>query len=666
MLEGMPNMSLYLLAATAILWIAASVTAPPSRRDDDGRIRSLVVGLGALSLLGAAILGLARHSVGFALPSPFFLGMADFDFRLDGLAAWFLGVIAIVAAPVAIYTPVYMDHLRQRVDMRLFHASLPLLLLSMALVVLAANVLVFLVAWELMSLSSFLLVATDHREPSTRRAALIYLCATRIGTAFLAGGFLWTHALTGSWTFTDWHIHGASALGPGLLILVGLGVKAGIWPFHLWLPIAHPAAPSPVSALMSGVMVKVAVYTIVRLFLLPPAFTHEAFGYAVLVFGAISAFWGVLFALLQHDLKRLLAYHTVENVGLILIGVGGAMVARDLDMRYFARIALTAGLFHVLNHAAFKSLLFMGAGSIDYAAGTRDLERLGGLGRRMPVTLACFVLGSAAICALPPLNGFASEWMLYQGILGMSGGTTVPLVRFLAMMLMGWIALIGALAVACFVKATGVAFLGRPRSEQAAQASEVPHAMLAGQLILAGACAALGMLAVPALRILNFVVAPVEPHGVPVESAWTLPTVSLVMVMGITAAVILLWLRAAGGKQPVRSYTTWDCGFGILTSRMQVTATSFAQPIARMFGVLYRYDVHRRIEGEHRRLFPEEIRAEPRTEVILELRVYNPIVEWVNRAADRMSHLQAGSIHLYLLTMFATLLVLLVLGGYVR
>ncbi len=662
----MPVIISCLLGVTAFVWLAVSLISPFVRGDGGNRIRAALVCLGALTLAGAAIGDIGFQNTGFTLPRPFFLGMAAFGFRLDGLACWFLGVIGLVAAPVAAYIPAYMDHVKRRVDMRIFNASLPALLLSMSVVVMAANVLTFLVAWEIMSLSSFLLVAGDHREPATRRAALIYICATRVGTAFLAGGFLWAYALTGSWEFTDWHLIGVGALGPGLLILIGLGVKAGMWPVHLWLPIAHPAAPSPVSALMSGVMVKAAIYMIVRLFVLPGAFLHPWLGYSILTLGAISAFWGILFALLQHDLKRVLAYSTVENTGIILICVGVGMIARDLGLATIARIAIAAGLFHVLNHALFKSLLFMGAGAVDSSTGTRDLESLGGLGRRMPMTFACFVLGSTALCALPPLNGFASEWLLYQGLLGLAAGGDSPAIRFIAMILIGWIALVGVLAMACFVKTSGVAFLGRPRSERAEFPHESTASMYVPQVLLGAGCVALGLIAPYALNVLHSLVAPLEPGGSPLTRAWTLPIPSLVIVMGATAGVVALWLRSAAGRQPAKSYITWECGFGPLTSRMQATATSFAQPIARMFGVLYRYDVHRQIEGEHRRLFPEEIRAEPKTEVMLESRVYVPIVQWVDKLADRVAGLHAGSIHVYLLTMFATLIVLLIIGGNVR
>ncbi|MGO8672440.1 MAG: proton-conducting transporter membrane subunit [Capsulimonadaceae bacterium] len=377
----------------------------------------------------------------------------------------------------------------------------------MALVVLAANVQTFFVAWELMSLSSFLLVATDHQPLETRQAALVYLGSMRIGTAFLAGGFLWAHALTRSWSFADWHLAGMAALGPGLLILAGLGVKAGMWPFHLWLPIAHPAAPSPVSALMSGVMVKVAVAVMVRLFIVDSAFVHPAFGYVLLALGTIGALWGVLFALLQHDLKRLLAFHTVENVGLILMGAGLSLVAARLGLTLVSQLALAAALFHVLNHALFKSLLFLGAGAVDNGAGTRELGKLGGLGKRMPWTYACFVLGAAAICGLPPFNGFASEWLLYQGFLHLGEGPAPAILRFGGLLLIAWIALVGALAAACFIKAIGVVFLGRARSIDAEHAHEAGAGMRLSQALLAAGCAVLGLATPIVLRVLQPIVA---------------------------------------------------------------------------------------------------------------------------------------------------------------
>ncbi|MBI5834109.1 MAG: hydrogenase 4 subunit B [Armatimonadetes bacterium] len=621
----------------------------------------LLLSGGCAALIGGVLLMAAAPSDVY-LAAPFSLGGSPFAFRLDPLAGWFVAVIGLVAAGTAPYQPGYLRHLTRHAETRAYWPSLGLLLVSMVGVVLAANAPTFLVAWEVMSLSSFALVATDGRTPAVRSAALVYLGATRVGTAALMGGFLWAHAQSGSWTFSDWHLSGAAALGPGLLVLLGLGVKAGMWPFHLWLPIAHPAAPSPVSALMSGVMVKVAVYALVRLFVLPAAFSHPALGVTVLVLGAVSAFWGVLFALLQDDLKRLLAYCTVENVGLILVGVGLAMVASGLGLPVAARLALAAALFHVLSHAVVKALLFLAAGAMDVATGTRDLRLLSGLGRRLPTTFACFVAGSAAICALPPLSGFASEWLLYQSALGLAVGGSAPLPRFAAMLLVGWIALAGVLALACFVKATGIAFLGRPRSAEMAEAVEVGRGMRIAQIGLAAVCLLLGLGAPWVLAALEPVVAPLAPAAAALTTVWTLPMGSLAAVLALTVAAAWCLRRTADLAQPSRTYITWECGFGDLGPRMQATAGSFAQPLLRLFGNLMRYAVTRRVEGDRADLFPRRITVVPSTDPILGAHVYRPAVQFIDRCGRWIARCQAGSIHAYLTAMLVVLLLLLVVG----
>jgi hydrogenase-4 component B len=273
---------------------------------------------------------------------PWFLGDAGFTFAVDPLSCWFLAIIGVAGLPALIFAPGYLQHLRHRVSLSLVWVALILLMISMAGVVMAANAILFLVAWEVMALSSFALVTADHERRDSRRAAIIYLGATRAGTAFLMIGFLWAHHLTGSWVFSEWGISGTGALAPALLIFAGLATKAGCWPFHLWLPIAHPAAPAPVSALMSGVMIKTAIYVMIRLFVLDNHFVVPLLGPILLVLGAISAFWGVLFALLQHDLKRLLAYHSVENIGIILMGLGVSLLGRQHHLPLLEQLGLAA------------------------------------------------------------------------------------------------------------------------------------------------------------------------------------------------------------------------------------------------------------------------------------------------------------------------------------
>jgi hydrogenase-4 component B len=643
--------------AAACLWIAAAIIGI-ARRHAQGPLLPGLVGLGgALALIAAATAGDRLVT----LPLPFYVGAAPLELVVDPLARWFFGIIALVGAAVALFSPGYLHHLRRRVAVGFVWAALAVLLLSMGLVVLAGNAVFFLVAWEVMALSSFALVASDHEKHSVRHAALVYLGATRVGSAFLMGGFLWAHQLTGSWDFSAWALSGPHALGPALLIFIGLATKAGCWPFHLWLPIAHPAAPAPVSAVMSGVMIKTAIYAMARLLVLGPLWTPDL-GWIVLVLGAVSAFWGVLFALLQHDLKRLLAYHSVENIGIILMGLGVAIVGRALQLPLLFEVGLASALFHSLNHAVFKSLLFMGAGVVDARAHTRDVEHLGGLIHRMPWTAGCFITGSAAICALPPLNGFASEWLLYQGFFGLAGGAPSVAVRLAGLLLMGWLALVGALALACFAKAVGIVFLGRPRGREAERAREGTRGMVAAQCALSVACVALGLAAPAVLELLRTVTAPVgQPSALP--GVWTLPLALLALLLAAAVGILAAWMAALNRDRPARRYITWECGFGDLGPRTQYSATSFAQPIARLFGAIYRYELEVTVEGRDRRHFPEGVTVAFKHEPYLETRVYAPLVRWIQRGAGALlMRLQAGSIHQYLLYIAVALGILLWLG----
>jgi formate hydrogenlyase subunit 3/multisubunit Na+/H+ antiporter MnhD subunit len=399
---------------------------------------------------------------------------------------------------------------------------------------------------------------------------------------------------------------------------------------------------------MSGVMIKTAIYAMAR-FYSGGHLDAPFLGEIVLVLGAISACWGVLFAILQNDLKRLLAYSSVENIGIILMGLGVAMVARRLRLPLVAELGLAAALFHTLNHAVFKSLLFLGAGTVDARAHTRDLEHLGGLIRRMPWTAACFFAGSAAICALPPFNGFASEWLLYQGFfaLARSGGSVGT--RLAGLLLMGWLALVGALAIACFVKAVGVVFLGRPRSREAERAREGTRGMVAAQVALALTCGVLG-LAAPAVLLPLAIVAASPGKALRLQQLWTLPLPLLTVVLVATALGLTAWMTMLARDRPPRRYVTWECGFGDLSARTQYSAASFAQPVARLFGAVYRYEVDVTVGGRDRRHFPDAVTVISRHEPYLETRLYTPLVKFIRRSAGAfLMRLQAGSIHQYLL-----------------
>ncbi len=644
--------------AALFFWLAAFVTGM-YRPKYSGPAITIPMIAGSVCLILVALIG--GYETIF-IRFPWFLGDAGFFFTVDPLSRWFLAIIGIVGIPVIMFSPGYLHHLRHRVSLGYIWAALALLMISMAGVVLSANALVFLVTWEVMAISSFVLVISDHEQRDIRHAAFIYLGATRTGTAFLMAGFLWAHYLTGSWVFTDWALSGTAAIGPAILIFIGLATKAGCWPFHLWLPIAHPAAPAPVSALMSGVMIKTAIYAMVRLFIVGNHINAPAIGPILLILGAISAFWGVIFALLQHDLKRLLAYHSVENIGIILMGLGVSLIATSYNAPVIAQLGLAAALFHTLNHAIFKSLLFLGTGAIDARTHLRNVEQLGGLIRRMPWTAAAFIVGSASICALPPLNGFASEWLLYQGFFGLAMNGPSVASRLGALFLMGWLALIGALAIACFVKAVGIVFLGVPRSEKAENAHEAGAGMVGAQVILAVLCAVLGISATTVLVPLSQITAQIG-NGVSLTGVWTLPMPLLAIILVFTVGAIAAWMKQLSKAHPSRTFITWECGFGDLGPRTQYTAASFAQPISRIFGAIYGYATQITVGGKNRRLFPQTVDAETTHEAYLETKIYAPFLRNIQRAAGVfLMRLQAGSVHQYLFYMAVVLGLLIWVG----
>jgi hydrogenase-4 component B len=627
--------------------VAVGLLRPSSRFGAAG----LLCIVASTLLLATALLGIEGAS---ALPGPLGIAGAPVGFQVDGLARWFLALIGVVGIAAFIYLPGYLLHLRGKAKPGLVIAGLAALFASMTGVVAADNAIAFFAFWEAMAVSSFLLVATDHERQAVRRAAFIYLGATRIGSAFLMAGFVWMYAVTGTWQFDEWLAGGQLAAGPAALMLVGLLTKAGSWPFHLWLPIAHPAAPGPVSAVMSGVMIKTAIYAIARFFVLGGG---EApwIGWLLVAAGAVSAIWGILFALLQHDLKRLLAYSSVENVGFILLALGTSLIAQMPDI---ADLALGAALFHALNHGVFKSLLFLGAGTVDASAHTREMDRLGGLVHAMPTTAATFFVGSASICALAPLSGFASEWLLYKGLFQMASTGATGELRLTGLLLLGWVALVGALALACFTKAFGVTFLGRPRTADAAHAKEGTEGMVVACVALATLSVCLGLLA-------PWVWTWMGNLGLVAHSTeWDLPTSAMALAGLVLAGAVAAFVHSLSKKRPGRTFTTWDCGFGPLGTRTQYTATSFVQPIARLFGALYRYETQVVVEGRQRRHFPTEVRAEASHEVYLESKVYTPGLDLVQKLSERfIMRLQAGSIHQYLLFMVLTLVLLLWLGG---
>ncbi|HUG15739.1 MAG TPA: proton-conducting transporter membrane subunit [Thermomicrobiales bacterium] len=605
---------------------------------------------------------------------------AAVSLRLDPLAAFFLLVISAPAVAVALYGIGYLDaahdgHVPQ--PRTATDALLGAFLASMALVVLADSVLAFMLAWEAMSLVSFFLVIGDGRRADNRRAAYIYAVMTHIGAAFVLLAFLVLARNGGSLDFAAlragadslgrWERHGVT-----LLALIGFGSKMGLIPLHVWLPRAHPAAPSHVSALMSGVMVKMAVYGMARFVWEFVAPVPRWWGEALIVIGVISAVMGILYALMERDLKRVLAYSTVEHVGIIVIGLGVAAAATNRGHAEVAALALVATLAHTLNHSVFKGLLFLGAGAVQTGAGTRDLERLGGLVRRMPWTAGLFLVGSLAIVALPPLNGFVGEWLLFQSLLGLGSTAGTVTTATLVAAGAGALALTGALALACFVRAFGTGFLAQPRSEHARQAHEVAPTMLAGMALLAGATVVLGVAPLAIIRLLRSVTqdltgAVAHPalggSGVFDASQAASAYAPWLLIAGFVALGVLPWLiaRLATGRGRERVSPTWVCGVR-LEPRMQYSATGFAKPIRLIFQSLIRAHHSHALE---RQVVPPSgmtVRYVEGVHPIYERHLYQRSVTLLMAGSRYVRHLQSGSIRMYLAYLFVTLIVVLLVA----
>ncbi len=589
-------------------------------------------------------------------------------FRLDALAAFFLVVVNLGAAAASLYG---LGHGRHEPAPHRVLPFYPAFLAAMNLVVLADDAFAFLIAWEFMSLSSWALVMAHHRVTDNVRAGYIYIVMASFGTLSLLLAFGLLAGPDGLYAFDLIRSEQMPPFLAGLilaLVLVGAGSKAGLVPLHVWLPLAHPAAPSHVSALMSGVMTKVAVYGFVRIvfdLLGPPEWW---WGAAVLFLGGVTSVLGVLHALMEHDLKRLLAYHTVENIGIIYIGLGLALAFQANDMSWVAALALTAALFHVLNHSLFKSLLFFGAGAVLEATGERDMDHLGGLIHRMPLTAFAFLVGCAAISALPPFNGFVSEWLTFQAIL-ISPQLPQWGLKFLAPAVGAVLALSAALAAACFVKAFGVTFLGRPRTEAAGAAREVDRWSLAAMFALAALCLAAGVLPGFVIDGLTPVVLslvgdrmPAQAHVpwlsiVPIAEGRSSYNGLLVFVFIAASAWFAIFVIHRFASRAVRRSAPWDCGFPNPSPAAQYTAGSFAQPIRRVFGTLV-FRARERVEmPPPGSLQPARFRVDLR-DLVWDI-LYAPVAAAVGGLADRLNHTQFLTIRRYLTLVFLALVALL-------
>jgi formate hydrogenlyase subunit 3/multisubunit Na+/H+ antiporter MnhD subunit len=649
--EGlMQNLFFY---AVIVLFLAGTLVSLLGAARDLRIIRtlSLACTTGASVLLAVLSLVILVTGVPFTLVAwQLFPGFAV-TFFIDRLAAFFLLLIGVVAACVAVYTAGYVEHMEGGNRRNLLCSCISLFVLAMALIVASENTVSFLLFWELMAAVSFLLVMYEYSGEETRKAGIFYFVMTHLSTLFVMLGIIALYYASGSFAIAPLNATPASLpliTASFLSLFVGFSIKAGIIPFHKWLPYAHPASPSPVSALMSGVMLKVAVYGLLR-FIITVFAPDLWWGVLILTAGISSAVLGVIYALKEHDIKGMLAYSSIENIGIIFVGIGLFVIFSCTGLTLLATISLIAALFHSLNHALFKSLLFLTAGSVVHATHTRDIEKMGGLSGKMPYTSVLFFTGAIAIAALPPLNGFASELLMYIAFF-QSVTVVDPLIKVLLFISLALFALTSALSAACFVKAFGSIFLAQPRSKESEGAHEVSFPMLAGPAVLAAACVILGVFAYQILTAFGYTL--------PIPDLFLVSVLLLIM-----AALTYIFLYFTASRN-VRISETWGCGAKSQPSYTEYTGHGFSEPIVTIFSSIYRTKKSstKKYYDQHNCIFAEGS-AEIQLLKFFEEYLYLPIARGAIRIAKRISRMQNGCLDTYLLYVFiAVVAVVLFLG----
>ena len=612
---------------------------------------SLILGLvGAFSALGD------NQSRTIIFPWP---AIGNSIIGIDALSAFFLVPVFLMSGLGSIYGLGYRPQNRHIRDSRKLQLFWGLLAAGMSLLVISRHAMAFLFGWEVMALSAFFLVTTEDQKDECRRAGWIYIISTHIGTLTLFALFaLWRWA-TGSYDLKPVAGDAISLCVMNVLFflsLLGFGLKAGMMPFHFWLPGAHAAAPSHISAMLSGIVLKMGIYGLVRFMSLLPSPPYM-WGGLILLLGAISGLLGVVFAIAQHDLKRLLAYHSVENIGIILMGFGLAMLGRSAGEPKWVVLGMACCLLHTWNHSLFKSLLFLSAGAVVHNAHTRNIDSLGGLARAMPWTAAMFAVGAVAICGLPPLNGFVSELFVYLGLLGTL--ITDGAVGSAAVIVVPILAIIGALAVACFVKVFGAVFLGNPRTEATANAKESPMSMRVPMIVLAACCVAIGLLPVFLPPVLDSTISSsIVDSNLSATSIGDVAPLKAVSLMSVLLVVLIISIAVfmRQSYRISRCVGTWDCGYCVPSNRIQYTASSFAQMIVGMFSWVLRPHTHRpRIEG----LFPKPAKMYSHTDDLILDRVIIPSGRNFEKWFGWFRRFQQGITQQYLLYILITVILMM-------
>jgi len=643
----------------------------------------LLLRAGSFALLGVS--GIAALAGGVAAlfaaaPStsalPLGLPWLPWHLRLDPLSGFFLAVVGLVVFAVSLYGPGYMRgyvHARNRQSLVALGLFTGLFILGMYLVILAGDAFLFMVAWELMSVASYFLVAHQHQHAANRRAAFLYLLMAHVAGIAILLAFGVLAGFGGGYTFENMRAAELGATWSSIafaLAFFGFGMKAGMVPVHAWLPEAHPVAPSHISALMSGVMLKVALYGLIRFVYDLIGDVHWEWGVAMLLIGSASALLGVLYAMVRNNLKRLLAYSSIENVGIILSALGLSIIFVGTGHPVLGVLGLIAALYHILGHALFKGLLFLGAGAIAHSSHEYDLNNMGGLIRRMPQTALFMLIGCMAIAGLPPLTGFVSEWLTFQVAL-QAPRLESGVLRALIPVTAATLALAAALAAATFVKVFGIAFLGQARTRQARHAREVDIGMRAAMALLALGCVLFGVLQNVVINAIDVVPQMLIGQGLPTATAgsflWFTPIspkvasysapLVFVAIFGIAG---LTWLFVHTRRTTTRRGYPWECGYGQVNARMQYTATAFSQPIQRIFAPVW--DLREDIDEKRHPSQPQIVASIRHQVQALDKswsRLYEPIGHLVLAGARRIGLIQTGSIHTYLAYSFFTLLFLL-------
>ena len=594
---------------------------------------------------------------------------------MDSLSAFFVLGLSTLVLCVSIFSFSYLSHYFEKRNLGLFNFVLITFIMSMFIVFTADNGVSFFIAWEAMSLLSYFLVVFEVKDKEAQRAGMYYIIMMHVATALLMIAFMMMFYFTGTFSLS-----GDGNLIPGfaknimfICFFIGFGTKAGLIPFHIWLPYAHPAAPSNVSALMSGIMIKTAIYGMIRFMFCYLGIQHSWWGVVLLCVGGISCVLGVAYALMESNIKRLLAYSSIENIGIIVMGLGLSFIAYTQGNTLLCNLSMAAALLHTFNHALFKGGLFLGAGAIQYSTGSKDLEKLGGLIKKIPLTAFLFLCFSLAISAVVPFNAFVSEWLTFQSLfIGIqSGGAGFNILFILSV---GALALAGSLAAACFIKLFGISFLGRPRTAFAEEAEKIPLTMNLSMGILALLCFLMGVFPFLALKPVDAVVGALTGSSllgnlkggfmvayVPLSiEGNSIDPLIVVIATLLMAVMIFIVVRILGGAKSEQKYNTWDCGFSGLNPRMQYSSVGFSKPLRIVFRMLYRPKRERKIEAGASDYFPESISYTVSTVHIFEKYIYQPMGRWLQKISRVTKFtVQTGSIHLYLSYIFIALLVLM-------